>query len=150
MIKQTITYTDFNGNEGTEDLYFHISKTVLADNLELREELEGLANMSLKEKRDLTTAEIKKLISIVKTFMRLGYGIRSEDGQRFKQSPEIWEDFTWSPAYDAFLYSLFVDPDKATEFLMGILPTDLREQAEKEIAEKEKAEKKLEKAPKKD
>ena len=31
MFKKTITYTDFNGNERTEDFYFHLSKAELAE-----------------------------------------------------------------------------------------------------------------------
>lgn len=139
MIKQTITYTDFNDNEQTEDLYFHLSKTDLADNIDLRDELEALPKMLEGEPRELTIPETKRIIEMVKRFMRISYGVRSEDGTRFKKNDEIWEDFTWTAAYDAFLYSLFVNPEKATEFLMGILPADLRSQAEEKIAETEKA-----------
>ena len=31
MLKKTITYTDYDGNERTEDFYFNISKAELAE-----------------------------------------------------------------------------------------------------------------------
>ena len=36
MLKKTITYTDFDDNERTEDFYFHLSKAEIAE-MELSE-----------------------------------------------------------------------------------------------------------------
>lgn len=130
MLKQIVRYVDFNDQPQEETLYFNISKTELADNLHLKEEFERLFETFQGPQRELTTAEIRQVIDLVKTFIRLSYGQRSADGKRFRKTDEIWEDFKSSAAYDEFLFSLFKDPQQAIAFLLGVLPADLRSEAE--------------------
>ena len=131
MLKQTITYTDFNDESCTEVLHFNLTKTELADNLYLQDDLLAMQKNFAGLKREFTTAEIRQVIDLVKTFMRLSYGIRSEDGKRFVKTPELWTEFTQTAAYDSFLFSLFDKPEKAMEFMIGIFPKDLRDEAMK-------------------
>ena len=133
MIKETITYEDFNGDKQTEDLYFNITKTELSDFLDRYEELKRMQARFEGLSRDLNMSEIKEMIGVVKMFVEASYGVRSEDGKRFRKSPEIWADFRDSAAYDEFLFSLFQNPDKIMPFLNGIMPKDLKEEAEKQI-----------------
>lgn len=138
MLKQTVSYYDFDDNPSQETLYFNLTKTELADNISLRDELEDMRETFSGDKRELSTQEIKQLVDLVKTIMRLSYGVRSADGKRFVKTDELWTEFTQTAAYDEFLYSLFQDPDKAVHFMTGILPKDVRDEAQKE-AEKEVA-----------
>lgn len=133
MLKQNINYVDWDDKPQTETLYFNLTKTELADNLHLKEDLDMLHERITGETRELTIQEVQKILDLVKTFMRLSYGIRSEDGRRFIKTPDIWVEFTQTAAYDAFLTSLFQDPNKAVEFLAGVLPADLRAQVEGEM-----------------
>jgi hypothetical protein len=132
MLKQTVQYEDFDGNPAVDTLYFNLSKTDLANNMHLQAEFEDLLQRLQGPQRELKTAEVQEILNLVKKVMKLSYGIRSEDGKRFKKSEEIWEDFQSSAVYDAYLYGLFVDSQKANEFLMGVLPPDLRKQAVEE------------------
>jgi len=132
MLKKTIQYEDFNGTNQTENLYFNVSKSELTDHLELVDEVEGLQAMIEGEPRELTTEEVRRLLDLVKKLIKMSYGRRSEDGSRFRKNDEIWEDFTASAAYDAFLMSLFENPEEAVSFIVGIMPGDLIEQAQKE------------------
>lgn len=134
MLKQTVSYYDFDDNESQETLYFNLTKTELADNLHLQTELEELQETFSGVERQLNTEEITRVIDLVKTLMKLSYGIRSADGKRFIKTDEQWVEFTQTAAYDAFLYSLFQDPQKAVEFMTGILPKDLRDEANKIVA----------------
>lgn len=138
MLKQLITYKNFDDVKVEKVLYFNLTKTELADhNVDLETELTSiLARIQEidKSKEEATTADIRRLIELVKTFMRLSYGIRSADGDRFIKTPEIWTEFTQTAAYDAFLMSLFEDQDKALAFMLGIMPEELREKG-KEAAE---------------
>lgn len=136
MLKQTVEYTDFDDNKAIETLYFNLTKSELTENLHLKADLEDLQTMVSGEKRSLESDEITKILELVKTFMRISYGIRSADGKRFMKTPELWTEFTQTAAYDAFLFSLFEYPEKAIAFMSGILPLDLRERA-REAAEKE-------------
>lgn len=133
MLKKTITYEDFDGNTTTETLHFNITKTELADNLDLAEELRELETMLEGEERSLTTLEIRQILNLVKRLAKLAYGVRSEDGKRFIKEENTWTEFTQTAGYDAFLFGLFENPELAMEFLMGIIPKDLREQAEASV-----------------
>ena len=134
MLKQTVSYFYFDDNPSQETLYFNLTKTELADNIHLRDELEEMQQVFTADKKELSTGEISQLIDLVKTIMRLSYGIRSADGKRFIKSEEQWTEFTQTAAYDAFLYSLFEDPNKAVLFMTGILPKDVRSAVDEEIA----------------
>lgn len=137
MLKQTVNYTDFDDNECSEVLYFNLTKTELTENMNLKDELEKIQEDFTGDKaRQLEEHEIRRILDLVKTFMRLSYGIRSADGKRFVKTPDIWEEFTQTAAYDAFLFGLFETPSKALEFMTGILPKDLRAAA-LEAAKKE-------------
>jgi len=128
MLKQTFQYTDYDDTVVQETMFFNLTKTELTENLHLKEELEEMSSIIEGENHELTSAEIKKIVELVKTFIRLSYGVRSEDGKRFAKSPEIWTEFTQTAAYDGFLFSLFEDPKRAVAFMSGILPADIRGQ----------------------
>lgn len=134
MLKQTVQYTDFNDTPNTETLYFNLSKTEIADNLHLIDEVESLQAM-MEEKgaspEALKVPEIQRMLDFVKHLMRLSYGVRTEDGKRFVKNENQWTEFTQTAVYDEFLYSLFEDPERANKFILGILPGDLRKEATK-------------------
>lgn len=138
MLKQLITYKNFDDVQVDKVLYFNLSKTELAENnVDLEAELQSILDRIQqidKTKEEATTDDIRRLLELVKTFMRLSYGVRSADGERFIKSPEVWTEFTQTAAYDAFLFSLFEDQDKALAFMLGIMPEELREKG-KEAAE---------------
>ncbi|QXO14078.1 hypothetical protein SEA_ALAINAMARIE_54 [Gordonia phage AlainaMarie] len=137
MLKQSVSYTDFDDNDTTETLYFNLTKTELADNLDLEDELKEIQkDFTGQGNRTLEKHEIRRVLELVKTFMRLSYGVRSSDGKRFIKTDQIWEEFTQTAAYDAFLFSLFQEPEKAFAFMIGILPKDARDAALK-AAEKD-------------
>lgn len=131
MLKQLITYKNFDDVQVEKVLYFNLSKTELAEhNVDLEAELQGILDRIHqidKTKEEATTEDIRRLLELVKTFMRLSYGVRSADGERFIKSPEVWNEFTQTAAYDAFLFSLFEDQDRALAFMLGIMPEELRE-----------------------
>lgn len=133
MLKQVVEYKDFDGNPTVETLYFNITKTELAENLQLEKALTELQEKVVNgPSRTMTTEDIQMVLDLVKTFMKLAYGIRSADGKRFIKTEDIWTEFTQTAAYDAFLFSLFEKPELAMSFMTNILPADIREQAVKE------------------
>lgn len=131
MLKQTIEYTDFDDNQSIETVYFNLTKTELADNIHLKDTLEKIQRDIVDgTKRSLKTSEISQILELVKTFMKLSYGVRSADGKRFIKTEEQWTEFTQTAIYDAFLFSLFETPNKAMNFMSGILPQDMRSEAQ--------------------
>lgn len=129
MIKKTIQYEDFDGNMQEETAWFHLSKSRLLENIDLKDELEEIKTQILDEDHDLTTGEILKVLNMVKRIMQLAYGVRSEDGKKFNQDPKLWEEFSQTAAYDSLLYSMFQNEEDAFKFITEILPKSVREEA---------------------
>lgn len=133
MIKQTISFTDYNGTPTVEDHYFHATKAELLDHLDIKPQLEELSRRlegDNGEVRDLREDEVMDILNLVKRLVRLSFGQRSKDGKNFYKGDDIWREFESSAAYDAMLFALFENPEKAFAFMSGIMPKDLLEQAE--------------------
>lgn len=138
MISRTVTFTDFNDKQQTKTYWFHLSRDAVFENLDLETEFERLEEQFGGDKRELSKDEIMQILRLVKRMFRLSYGERSADGSRFKagfQFPEVWDDFVASPDYDAVLWDLFTHPKDLFPFLHGIMPKDLRDEAQKQIEE---------------
>lgn len=117
MLKKTITYTDFNGVERTEDFYFNLTKAELA-------EMALTADGDLKERLEAIIAA-KNQSEIIKEFKKiilLSYGEKSADGRYFEKSKEISERFSHTEAYSILFMELATNADKASEFVNAILP----------------------------
>ena len=126
MLKETRTYTDFNGKERTEDFYFNLSKAELAE--KHLSSKKGLSELL----QDIIDSDDHELI--VKTFKEIllkAYGEKSEDGRRFIKSEELSKAFSETPVYSDMFMELATDSDKASKFVHGILPPDWSKQADK-------------------
>lgn len=120
MLKKTITYVDYNGNERTENYYFNLSKAELME-MELgvtggyTEMLTGIV-----EAQDVPT-----LIKIWKDLILKSYGEKTTDGKRFVKSKEMAEAFSQTEAYSDLFMELSTNTDAAIEFAKGIMPAEL-------------------------
>jgi hypothetical protein len=137
MLKQTITYMGHDERVVTETLYFNITKTELMDHLDLMDTLEEIKKFTDGVERELTRSEIALTLDFVKTIMKLSYGIRLDDGKRFRKNDEVWAEFIEKAAYDAFLMSLFEPAENAINFILGCFPADLVAEATAEIEKNE-------------
>lgn len=118
MLKKSITYTDYNGVERTEDFYFNINKAELVE-LELGTE-GGITQKINRLSQTLNGPEIMKLF---KDIIMLAVCDKSLDGRRLIKNKEISEGFTQTEAYSVLLMELISDPDKASDFIKAVLPT---------------------------
>ena len=136
MLKKTITYTDYNGDERTEDFYFNLSKGELTE-MELSTE-GGLEQML---QNIVNTKDIPKITALFKRLILSSYGQKSPDGRRFIKNQELIEEFKQTEAYSELWVELITDADKAVDFVRGILPADIQGQINaqnlKAIASKE-------------
>lgn len=125
MLKQSITYTDFNGVERTELFYFNLSKSEII-NLELGG-FDGKSDKSLSEQ--LTEiAESKngrRIMDAMTKILLLSYGERSDDGRRFEKSEDISKSFQSHAAFDVIFVRLCTEAGFAAEFVRGITPADV-------------------------
>lgn len=130
MLKKTIGYIDFDNKQCEETLYFNLTKTEIASNLDLKDQVEEIQKSFQGEPRTLETHEVKALLELLKRLIRLSYGVRSADGKRFSKPPELWTEFTETAVYDQLLFSMFDPPENAFAFILGIMPQDIRAEAE--------------------
>lgn len=120
MLKETRTYTDYDGVERTEDFYFNLSKAELAE-MELSEE--GGLEQSIQ--KIINAKDNKKIVETFKDILLKSYGEKSPDGRRFIKSAELSKAFSETPVYSDMFIRLATDEEYATKFINGIMPTDL-------------------------
>lgn len=130
MLKKTIKYEDFNGNQIEEDFYFNLTKAEIA-------EMELTTEGGLKTRLDkiVKTKNAPELTKIFKDLILRSYGQKSDDGKRFIKTPEMRHEFENHAAYSALFMELATDANAASAFVNGIVPADLAEKA-KEIEHK--------------
>ena len=122
MLKKTITYEDFDGNQRTEDFYFNLTKAELTEmEMSLNGGLSQLLSKIISEK------DGHQLIEYFKKIVIAAYGKKSLDGRNFVKSDAIREDFMSTAAYSEIFMELATDDKKAAEFLNGIMPKGLKE-----------------------
>ena len=130
MIKKTVTYTDYNGVERTENFYFNLSK---AEVMEMELSAEGGMAESIQKVVDAKDAPA--IIRVFKDLVLKAYGVKSDDGRRFmKTKPDgsrYADDFKETEAYSQIFMELATDADKAAEFVNGIMPGDIAKQLPK-------------------
>lgn len=122
MYITSITYKDFNGDERTDRLYFHLSQADLT-RLELSHK-GGIKNLIIKI---INEHDNYALWNLFEELIAASYGVKSADGKRFMKNPEILNDFKESNGYSEFIFSLF-DSEKANEFVSGLVQEAKQEQ----------------------
>lgn len=123
MIKETITYTDYNGVERKEDFYFNLTK---AEIMEMEMSTQGgLAEMI---QRIVAAQDQPAIIKIFKDLIIKAYGVKSPDGKRFIKNEEVVNEFVQTEAYSQMFMKLATDADAAAKFVNGIVPADMAKQ----------------------
>ena len=119
MLKKTITYTDYNGHQRTEDFYFNLNKAEL---VEL--ELSASGGLTVMMDRVIAAEDNPTLFKIFKDLVLKAYGIKSDDGRKFIKNQEVRDDFAQTEAYSVLVMELVSDAEKAAEFFNLIIPQD--------------------------
>lgn len=117
MLKKTITYTDYNGSERTEDFYFNLSKAEL-----MEMELSTTGGLAETIQRIVKAQDAPAIIKIFKDLVLKAYGEKSPDGKRFIKSKELADSFAQTEAYSDLFMELATNADAAAEFVNGIVP----------------------------
>lgn len=117
MLKKTIKYEDFNGNEREEDFYFNFSK---AEMMEL--ELMHPGGLTEHINRIINTSNQPEIIALFKELILKAYGEKDETGVRFVKSKELSDAFSQTNAYSELFMELASNDEAAAEFVNGIVP----------------------------
>lgn len=124
MIKKTVTYTDYNKVERTENFYFNLSK---AEVLEM--EMSTAGGMAESIQKIIDAKDTPAIIRVFKDLVLKAYGVKSDDGRRFIKSKELSEEFSQTEAYSQIFMELATNADEAAKFVNGIVPADLAQKA---------------------
>lgn len=117
MLKKTITYTDYNGIERTEDFYFHLNESELTE-----WELTTEGGMIALIQKIIDAKDAPMLIRLFKELLFRSYGEKSADGRRFVKSEELSIAFSQTPAYNLLYMELARDTNAASEFVNKVIP----------------------------
>lgn len=120
MLKKTITYTDYNGVERTEDHYFNLTK---AEIMEM--EMSTTGGLTEMIQRIVAAKDAPAIIKVFKDLILKAYGVKSPDGKRFIKSEELRTAFEQTEAYSQLFMELASDADAAAAFVNGIVPSDV-------------------------
>lgn len=119
MLKKTITYTDYDGVERTEDFFFNISRAEL-----IMMDHEIVGGMKGKLEKIIQSKDNVAIMDMFKDIIHRSYGTKSDDGKRFIKSEENTLAFEQSEAFSEFLVELFSDPDIAANFIRNVFPKE--------------------------
>ena len=116
MLKKTITYTDLNGVDRTEDFYFNLSKPEI---VKMQTSVKGGYDVQLKSLAANLNGAL--IMDFFEDLITKAYGEKSEDGKRFMKSEEISRSFMETPAYEVLFEELVTDDKAAAEFVNAIM-----------------------------
>lgn len=123
MLKRTFTYTGPDGNEHKDTWYFSLSKAdLLKLNMGSFGGLEDLMKRLVREDRP------KEIVDMFESMILSSVGEKSPDGRRFIRSKEIQEDFYQTDAYSQLFCELVQSGEKLKEFILSVVPDDVRQQ----------------------
>lgn len=117
MLKKTITYTDYDGVERTEEFRFNLTKAELVDM-----ELTTAGTFSETMKRIIAEKDIIRIAKLFKELLLKSYGVKSDDGKRFVKSQELSEAFSQTEAYSDLYIELLSNPEEAAKFFAEVAP----------------------------
>jgi hypothetical protein len=131
MIKKTIKYEDYLGNQREETFYFNLNKAEI---------IEMQAFGSLRDFEKIANSQdASGAIGVLKDLILKSYGEKSADGKRFiKKAADghlLADDFAETDAYAELFVELANDTTAMEAFVRGIVPQSMMVEAEKQQAQ---------------
>ena len=130
MLKKLVTYKDYDGNDRTDTLYFHLNKF---EWLELETYTKGGLIENLQHA--IETNNAKKTIDILKKIILRSYGQKNPETGGFEKSDDIAISFSRTEAFSELFYELAYNEDASKSFFLGLIPAELRAEAEAKMKE---------------
>ena len=133
MIKKTLVYTDIDGTEVKEDVYFHLFQRDLRRMIRSGEfdRLQAIGKKMTELTADTPASEVMNTVmDAVDIIVKASYGKRVTDGDRtrFIKNAKSTELFMESEAYDALTNDFIYNPETLTEFMTNLFPVDANNQ----------------------
>ncbi len=125
MLKKTIKFVDYFGDEREEDFYFNLSKAEL-----MRLQLGTVGGLTERIKGILAAKNVPAMMDMFEDIILKSYGEKSDDGRRFIKSEELAKAFSETPAYEQLFMEILTEEGAAAEFIKGIIPSELAKELE--------------------
>ena len=118
MFKHNIKYVDFNGNERSEDFYFHLSTPeVLRLEAKIGSSIEDYTK-TIAEQQNLA-----EILDFLEEIILTSYGRKTTDGKSFIKNQQLRTEFEYSQAYAELIEEVIMDPNLAAKFGQGVAET---------------------------
>lgn len=130
MLKKTVNYLDYDGQQATKVCYFNLNKFEWL-------ELEAYTKGGLIENLEnaLETNNVKKTIDLLKKIILRAYGEKDPETGTFEKDDDRAIRFSRTEAFSELFYELAYNEEKSKEFFLGLIPPDVREEAETKMKE---------------
>ena len=130
MIKKTLNYTDAFDEARTDTLYFHLNQYEWF-------ELEAFTKGGLMNnlQNAIETENNKKALDILKKIILTAYGEKNPENGQFEKDEDKAIRFSKSEAFSVLFMELLTNPESTQEFFLGLVPKEVRAEAEKKLAE---------------
>lgn len=120
MYKHELTYTDYNGEERTETLYFNLNAAELA-----KMEANASGGLEFYLKSIIDAKDNGAIWNTLEKIVLAAYGKKMPDGSFAKEGGKLAEKFVETKAYPDFMVWLFGNNTaNATTFLQQIIPSE--------------------------
>lgn len=137
MLKKSIKYVDYNGEQQTDECYFNLSKSELME-IQVSEKggFENYLTALIEEK------DQKKIYNLFKEIVLMSYGQKSADGRTFikkkmvdGQMVRLRDEFEQTEAFSELMIELISGGDKTiSDFINKLIPKELADEVAKQMA----------------
>lgn len=116
MLRKTVQYVDFNGDQQTEVVYFNLTAAEL---VRLNASVPGgieefVANIDAQNSP-------QEVLDLFERILKASYGVKSEDGRHFLKDEAETAKFVQSAVYDSIFMELISDADLAAAFFNDLV-----------------------------
>jgi hypothetical protein len=135
MIKKTITFEDYNGDERTKDFYFHMNQVEFS---KLNGEIPG--GIEKRMQKIIEDRDEDALLRIIDLIVSRSYG-EFDDADEFtkvsKTGRPLYEKFVNTDAYDQLIIELIQNENNIVTFLKSIMPKKVQGRIDEEMQKRQ-------------
>ena len=131
MFKIKQNYTDFDGRDREDTLYFNFTEP------QLRQFLNDEPRFSEKNLAEImATKDMNLMLDAIQTLLIAAYGEKTDDGRSFVKNDRIRERFEGSAAFAQLMDDIMYRGDEKTieNFLINIFPAKFSDSIREEIS----------------
>lgn len=135
MLKKTIKYVDYDGNEREDECYFNLSKAELT-----KMELSESGGFDKFVARIIAEKDNKRIYNLFEELVLMSYGQKSFDGKTFVkktmrdgQMIRLRDEFEQTEAFSELMMELISGGEQAVaDFINKIIPKEIADQIAKQ------------------